>query len=407
MRHVFREFDGRPFAFSDDLNLADNFFDLILAYGHEGLRALHELEDDPEQSEMLQQLLEQGLLDKVRGRWRLTPRAVHAMQRRALMEIFASLRKGTRDGHVSPDQGGGADRIEGTRPFQFGDPVSELDLSATLRNTLARTTAEQSRAAQPSNESGSRPSHAGQPLQRRAGAGLLPLRIQEADLERHNSESRTSCSTVILLDMSGSMARYHRFFHAKKCAMALQALIRQRFPMDTVDLVGFFSGAERLAEEKLPLAMPKPVTLFEGHVRLQTPLDRLDRAPQHFTNLHMGLMLARRILARRSGENKMMFIITDGQPTAHVQGDYAHLIYPPHPSSHVATLKEALIIAHSGIRVCTFALTDDYWDMDWLGFVDDLGRVTRGVIFQCTSGDLSNCVMQSYLTGRRKKAYLA
>ena len=94
--------------------------------------------------------------------------------------------------------------------------------------------------------------------------------------------------------------------------------------------------------EDLTLAMPKPVTVYDYQVRLKVPMNLLEKAPQHFTNLHMGLQLARRILRKRTSENKQIFIITDGQPTAHVEGDFVHLLYPPDPKSTVATLKEAV-----------------------------------------------------------------
>lgn len=383
MRSRYGKFNGKPFQFQDDLDLG-NFFDFVLAYGDEGLQALNQLEADPEQAELLRQLLEQGLLEKIRGRFRLTPRAVNAMQRKALMEVFTHLKRGQREGHPSYEIGSAGERVEGTRPYQFGDPISEIDLNATLRNTLRRMAAENA-----------------------SGSIDLPLKFERDDFERSNIEAQTSCSTVVLIDMSGSMARFERFFHAKKCAMALIALIRQRFPFDTVDLVGFYSGASVIPDDKLPLLMPKPVTRYEPRINLRVPLNQLDQAPQHFTNLHLGLMQARRLLQRRAGENKMIFIITDGQPTAHVQGEYAYLIYPPHKSSHVTTLQEAFRLAKQGIRICTFALTDDYWDMDWLGFVDEMGRLTKGVTFHCASGDLSSCVMESYLSGRKRKTYIA
>src|SRR5439155_26078052 len=123
------------------------------------------------------------------------------------------------------------------------------------------------------------------------------------------------CSTVVRLDMSGSMMRYGRFLAAKKVAMAMQALVRSRFPQDSLDFVGFYSGAAKIPEVALPLVMPKPVTIYDYQVRLRVPLARLDQAPQHFTNLHMGLQLARRLLKRRNSENKQLFIITDAQPT--------------------------------------------------------------------------------------------
>ncbi|TWT45833.1 hypothetical protein RAS1_22680 [Phycisphaerae bacterium RAS1] len=400
MRNRYFEFNGRNFPFQNDLGLSSDFMDFVLAYGDEALNALRQLETDPEQSQLLQQMLDQGLLEKIKGRYRLTPRAVNAMQRKALMEIFAALKKGTRDGHATPEVGGRGERVEGTRPYQFGDPVSEIDLAATLRNVMAR----QAASGEPAR--GNPPLETGDRDGRPAG-NLLPLRLHDDDLELHHSESRASCSTVILIDQSGSMARFNRFFQAKKCAMALSALIRQRFPLDTVDLVGFFSGAEQVAEERLPLLMPKPVSMYDPVIKLRLPLGKLDQAPQHFTNLHLGLMKARRILGRRGGDNKMIFIITDGQPTAHVAGEYVYLLYPPHESSHIATLKEALHVARTGVRICTFALTDDYWDMDWLGFVDQLGKLTRGVTFHCASGDLSQCVMESYLSGRKKKTFIA
>lgn len=393
MRRRYFEYNGRPFRFQADLDITGSFFDFVLAYGDEALRALRELERDPQHADLLQQLLDQGLLEKFRGRFRLTPRAVNAMQRKALMEIFSNLRRGRRDAHDAPEPGGAGERVEGTRPFEFGDPASELDLTATLRNAIRRA-AQQAAADRGPVAASGRPR-------------LLPLRVSAADLERHETESRAGCSTVVLIDQSGSMARFGRFLAAKKCAMALIALIRQRFASDTVDVVGFASAAEVVAEEKLPLLMPKPVTMYDPQIRLRVPLARLDSAPPHFTNLHLGLLKARRVLQRRGGDNRMIFIITDGQPTAHVQGDYVHLLYPPSKASHLATLQEAFRIARSGVRICTFALTDDYWDMDWLGFVDDLGRLTRGVTFHCASGDLSACVMESYLSGRRRRTFIA
>src|SRR5436305_15294231 len=116
--------------------------------------------------------------------------------------------------------------------------------------------------------------------------------------------------------------------------------------------------------------MPKPVTVYDYQVRLKVPINQLDKAPQHFTNLHMGLQMARRILKKRASENKQIFIITDGQPTAHVEGDMVHLLYPPDQRSTVATLKEAGSALRQGCRSSTFALIEDYRGLEWVGFVD-------------------------------------
>ena len=233
------------------------------------------------------------------------------------------------------------------------------------------------------------------------------IHFQERDFELHLHEGVTSCSTVVLLDMSGSMMRYGRFLSAKKVAMAMLALVRGRFPQDSLDFVGFYSGAAKIAEAALPLTMPKPVTVYDYQVRLKVPINQLDRAPQHFTNLQMGLQLARRILRKRTSENKQIFIVTDGQPTAHVEGDFVYLLYPPDPRSTMATLKEAVTAVREGCRISTFALIEDYWGMDWVGFVDQLTKLTKGVAFYTSSGELASCIMESYLSGRKKKSFIA
>jgi uncharacterized protein with von Willebrand factor type A (vWA) domain len=377
VRHFYREWDGTDFPTQEHLSQFDHFLDYLMEYGQQAMDALRQLELDPEAAELLEKWIEEGLLEKAGARFRLTPRAINSLQRKALMEIFRDLQPGATEGHETRHSGTGGERAEGTRPYQFGDPVSELDLSATLRNSL--------------RHSGPR----------------LPLGIREEDFEVHLTESAATCSTVILLDMSGSMARWSRFTQAKRCAMAVHALIRQRFANDTVDVVGFYSAARQIPEHKLPLVLPKRVTLFDPEVRLRVPLDQADDAPQHFTNLHMGLMLARRILARRGGMNKQVFIITDGQPTAHVQGEYLYLLYPPDEATTLATLTEAMHLTRSGVRFSTFALIEDYYWMEWVGFVDQLTRLTKGVAFYCTAGDLSGAIVESYLSGRKRKAYIA
>ena len=390
MKYFYGPYDGSEFPTPDKLFGFDQLMQFIMQYGDQALKAIEQMMQNPkdgDQSELLEQLLRDGMLDKDgKGRLRLTPRAINKMQRRALMEVFANLRNGQREGHEKVTPGLGGERIEGTKPYQYGDPVSELDLHQTLHNALTRH---------------GLPQKATDPDQR------TRIRFDERDFELHLHEGVTSCSTVVLLDMSGSMMRYGRFLAAKKVAMAMQALVRSKFPQDTLDFVGFYSGAARIPEVALPLAMPKPVTVYDYQVRLKVPVNQLERAPQHFTNLHMGLQMARRLLRKRTSENKQIFIITDGQPTAHVEGDFVYLLYPPDPRSTVATLKEAVLSVRDGCRISTFALIEDYWGMDWVGFVDQLSKLTTGVAFYTSSGELASCIMESYLSGRKKKTYIA
>ena len=390
MKYFYGEYDGEEFPTQDKLFGFDQLMQFIMQYGDQAMKAMEQMMNNPkdgEQSELLEQLLRDGMLDKDgKGKLRLTPRAINKMQRRALMEVFANLRNGQREGHEKVTPGLGGERIEGTKPYQYGDPVSELDLHQTLHNALSRH---------------------GLPQKGSGPDGRTRVKFQESDFELHLHEGVTSCSTVVLLDMSGSMMRYGRFLAAKKVAMAMQALVRSKFPQDTIDFVGFYSGAAKIPEYAVPLAMPKPVTVYDYQVRLKVPIQQLERAPQHFTNLHMGLQMARRLLRKRTSENKQIFVVTDGQPTAHVEGDFVYLLYPPDPRSTVATLKEAVMSVREGCRISTFALIEDYWGMDWVGFVDQLAKLTKGVAFYTSSGELASCIMESYLSGRKKKAYIA
>lgn len=387
MKYFYGEFDGEEFPTQDSLFGFDQLMQFIMEHGEQALKAIEQMMNDPKdeaQSDLLEQLLKDGMLDKDgQGRLRLTPRAVSKMQRRALMEVFANLKEGQREGHERVTPGPGGERIEGTKPYQYGDPVAELDLHQTLHNALTRHGLPESIG------------------------GRKRIRFDEKDFELHLHEGVTSCSTVVLLDMSGSMMRYQRFLSAKRVAMAMQALVRGRFPQDSIDFVGFYSGAAKIPEAMLPLTMPKPVTIYDYQVRLRVPINQLAKAPQHFTNLHMGLQMARRILRKRTSENKQIFIVTDGQPTAHVDGDFVYLLYPPDPRSTVATLKEAVAAVREGCRISTFALIEDYWGMDWVSFVDQLTKLTKGVAFYTSSTELASCIMESYLSGRKKKQFIS
>src|SRR3954464_14490955 len=142
MKYFYGEFDGQEFPTPDKLFNLNQLMQFILQYGEQALKAIEQMMrdgKDPEQSELLEQLIKDGLLDKDgKGKLRLTPRAIGRMQQRALMEVFANLRQGQREGHEKVTPGQGGERIEGTKAYQYGDPVSELDLHQTLHNALTR-----------------------------------------------------------------------------------------------------------------------------------------------------------------------------------------------------------------------------------------------------------------------------
>ncbi|MCC5831161.1 MAG: VWA domain-containing protein [Phycisphaeraceae bacterium] len=392
MRHEYSKYDGQPFPTVDSLFQSPEIMEFILTYGEDGLDALERSEDEAI-AELVMQMLADGLLerDDATGKLKPTPKLVRGFGHQALMEMFEKLRQGRSEGHAAEQSGRSDERTEGTHRYEFGDRLSEVDMASTMRNLVARLRTE----------------HPERKLQ-------MPARLQPADFEIFQTESRTDVALCLLLDMSGSMFRYRRFINAKRVVLGLMELMRTRFPNDTVDLVGFSSMAEVIRPIDLPMLMPKPVTIYDSRVRYRVPLDQAremrDRLPQHFTNLQMGLRLARRILARRGGTNKQIFIITDGQPTAHIEssekgGEMLYLLYPPDRRSTEATLNEAWRCRAADIRINTFALVEEYWGMDWVGFVDRLNRLCRGAAFYSAGEDMGALVIESYLSGRKKKSF--
>jgi hypothetical protein len=218
----------------------------------------------------------------------------------------------------------------------------------------------------------------------------------------HLHEGTRRFSTVVLIDLSGSMMRYGRFMSAKRWRWRCCAPRAQPFPQDTIDFVGFYSGAQKIPEIGLPLMMPKPVTVYDYQVRLKVPIAKLDQAPQHFTNLHMGLQMARRILRKRPSENKQIFIITDGQPTGARRGDHRLPALPPGPGARPRRSRKRSSPPRRG------AARDVRPDRRLLRH--GLGRLRRpahrltrrGLLHQQRRG-LANCIMESYLSGTEER----
>ncbi len=393
MRYSYGEYDGQPFPSPDDLFPSSKLVNFILEYGEQALDAMQTLEGD--EADMIRLMIEAGLLEEVQDedgntKLQMTPRMLKGMQHQALLEIFRDMDKSVKGSHETSQSGRTTERSEGNKAYEFGDPLSEVDLGATLRNVMRRQVSED-------------------------GKAVLPLQIQMDDFEVHQTEARADCATVLLMDLSGSMMRYGRFLQAKRVAMGLKAMIEQRFPQDTLEYVGFYSLAEPMREQDVPLVMPKPVTIRDWEVKLRVPVqqarENMERMPLHFTNLQMGLREARRILAKRGASNKQIFIITDGQPTAHVQTspdtgeEMLYLLYPPTEETSTITLQEAVKCQQQGIRIASFALIEDYWGMDWVGFIDQLTRLTRGTAFYNTGEDLASTVIESYLSGRKTRKF--
>src|SRR5688500_9888094 len=101
MKYYYGEFDGQEFPTQDKLFGFDQLMDFIMQHGEQAMKALEEMMKDPKneaQSDLLEQLLKEGMLDNGgKGKLKLTPRSINKMQRRALMEVFANLQRGSRE----------------------------------------------------------------------------------------------------------------------------------------------------------------------------------------------------------------------------------------------------------------------------------------------------------------------
>ena len=186
----------------------------------------------------------------------------------------------------------------------------------------------------------------------------------------------TRSATVLMLDVSLSMPMRDNFLPAKKVAMALHALITTQFPRDYFGLVSF----GRVAREVKPELLPEMCWDFEWG-----------------TNMQHALLLARKQLAHQTG-TKQIIMVTDGEPTAHIEGGEAFFQYPPSPITIEETLKEVLRCTREDIRINTFMLDESHYLRD---FVERMMRMNGGRAFFTTPDTLGDYVLVDFLDHKR------
>jgi Ca-activated chloride channel family protein len=374
-RFEYTQWDGSQDFQSQSADAAfDQISDYMLQYGDEVLRNLDEFDND-DMPEMLALIQKEGLIEKdEKGQWQVSPKGIRRIQESSLSHLFQIFRKDGAGKHETPQKGDGSIRHEDSRPYVFGDSMANLNLHETLKNAMARQ------------------------------GPTAPIRLQQDDFVVHEMEYQARCATVVLIDMSGSMSRYGKYAMTKKVAMALQAMVRGQYSQDSLKMIGFYTYATPMTERELLNSAPKPVSIYDSRVNLRYSLDDPPkRVPQHFTNIHAGLKLARNMLGKQAASNKQIIVITDGEPTAHLEGRDVVLIYPPSQKTARATLEEARRCAAAGIRVSSFALIEDYFYTSLVNFVEEMARVTKGVAAYCGSDDLGKVVLDSFVDGRKTR----
>jgi uncharacterized protein with von Willebrand factor type A (vWA) domain len=328
-------------------------------------------------SEYLRQLAEQqGLEQAKNGDFRLTPKAYRLFQSKLLARIFEQLQESRSGRHQGPVIGEGATELERTKSYEFGDSVAHMDIPATFVNALLRS-----------------------------GPGL-PVRLKTDDIVIHKTRNHPKCASVVLLDMSGSMRYDGLYINVKRMGLALDGLIRSEFPGDFLQFIEMYTFAKPRHIADVPTLMPKPVTVYDPVVNLRADMSNPDYTeldiPPHFTNIQHGLAVARKYLNAQDTPNRQVMLITDGLPTAHFEGTILHLMYPPHPKTERATMREALLCAREGITINIFLLNSWNQTREDVRFAYRMAEATKGRVIFTAGRDLDRFVVWDYLARRKQ-----
>ncbi len=281
----------------------------------------------------------------------LTSKGMDFLGYRTLRHLLAGLGQSSFGSHETTRLATGVEAEAASRPYEFGDTLN-LDIPATLTNAL-----------------------------KREGIGV-PIDLDYPDLMVHQSEYRSSCATVLMLDVSHSMILYgeDRFTPAKKVALALSHLVRTQYPGDALRVVTFGDRAEEIPLSQLAHAQVGP----------------------YHTNTAEGLKLAQRLLAAQKKEMRQIIMITDGKPSATTMPDGN--VYKNSAGLDPLVLRETFHevakCRKAAIPINTFMLARD---PALVAFVGRVCEISRGRAYFTTTLTLGQYIMRDFLRRRTKK----
>ncbi len=336
----------------------------------EGARQLAELLD-----EIVQRLIEEGYLateqvpqvptegQPVTGpgslgkgaarsvKFNLTQKGLDFLGYKTLKDLLGSVGRSSFGAHETAELSTGVEAEAASKKYEFGDTLN-LDVPATLKSAIERE-----------------------------GLGV-PIDLDYDDLYVHQSEYRSSCATVLMLDCSHSMILYgeDRFTPAKKVALALAHLIRTQYPGDSLRVVLFHDSAE-----EIPLA----------------ELAKAQVGPYH-TNTAEGLRLSRRLLLAQKKDMRQIIMITDGKPSAITvaPGQIYRNPIGLDPRILKETYREVTLCRRAGIQINTFMLARDYTLVE---FVKKVSELCRGKAYFTTTLTLGQYIMMDFLRRKVRK----
>jgi uncharacterized protein with von Willebrand factor type A (vWA) domain len=325
--------------------------------------------------DLLRELAERQGLEQSKQGFQLTPKAYRIFQGKLLETIFSHLQASRSGRHQGPVVGEGAVELQSTKPYEFGDSVTNMDIPATMINAMIRQ-----------------------------GASL-PLRLKGEDIEIHRTRNSPKCATVVLMDMSGSMRYDGMYINVKRMGLALDGLIRREYPGDFLQFLEMYTFAKPRPSGEIVSLMPKPVTLYDPIVRLKVDMSRQEvseyQIPPHFTNIQHGLQMARRFLTNQDTPNRQVILITDGLPTAHFEGKWLYQLYPPDGKTEAATMREGQLCRREGITINIFLLPSWSQSREDVQFAYRLAQSTTGRVFFTAGRDLDRFVVWDYVNRRR------
>ncbi|MDI1242988.1 MAG: VWA domain-containing protein [bacterium] len=303
-------------------------------------------------------------------KFELTEKGFDFLGYKTLQNLLGSIGKSSIGRHETNQQETGVEASLSSKPYEFGD-VMNLDVTSTIVSALVRE-----------------------------GSLDVPMNLEYSDLWVYQSDYRSSCATVVMLDCSHSMILYgeDRFTPAKKVALALAHLIRTQYPGDTLKVVLFHDSAEEVPLGKLGSMQVGP----------------------HHTNTAEGLKLARRLLTAQRKDMKQIVMITDGKPTAAFMDDASaasfrrrsaepvdggkRMLYKNSmgndPYVMAETFKEVQACRKSGVMINTFMLADD---PSLVEFVKKMTAITRGKAYFANPNNLTEFVLMDFLKRRTQR----
>ena len=323
------------------------------------------------------ELRRQGWVTRGASGLELTPKALRRLGQTALRRVFADLESSRRGSHEDRSAGLAGEPTGGSRQWRFGDE-QPLDAVRTVSNAVLRTARgievldhDQGVRGDQALRSPTLPRD--QALRSRVGLAVEDFAVVE-------TERRAGAAVALCVDLSWSMYAEGRWGSMKQTALALGHLIATRFPQDALQVIGFDRWARTLTTAELASTEPGMV---QG------------------TNLQHALALARRHVSRHPGAEPVVLVVTDGEPTAHLEPNGEPVFHwPTLPETLRATLREVDQMARSAITLNTFVLGDD---PGLRRFVDAVARRAGGRVFAPSPDRLGEYVVSDYLRTRSRR----